>query len=230
MTETIHGVKYTTRYPFYRAAADSLALADFAPARGSIADLGCGAGLIGLILCAREPGCRVTGFELLSEAVAEAQENAAASGLSGRFSAVCRDLRDLSSLPAGCFDAAVSNPPYHPASGGRSTDALRDRARCAAFLPPDALCAAAARLVRMGGDFSLVCPARLLAVYFAALQAAGFSPKHLRFVRHRADASASLALISARRGGGAGLEIQPDQIVTDPDGSETAAWRAVCDR
>ncbi len=229
MTEIIHGVNYTTRYPFYRAAADSLALAAFAPARGNIADLGCGAGLIGL-LCARGLGCCVTGYDIAPEAVAEARANAEASGLSGRFSAECRDLRDRRDLPAGLFDAAVSNPPYHPASGGRSPDALRDRARCAAFLPPEELCAAAARLVRAGGEFSLVCPARLLAVYFAALRAAGFSPRRLRLVRHRADAPASLALISARHGGGDELEILSDWIVTDPDGRESAVWRAVCDR
>ena len=231
MTETIHGVRFSTQFPFYRAAADSLALADFAPARGRIADLGCGAGLIGLLLCAKAPGCRVTGFDLAPEAVDEARENAAANGLDGQFSAVLCDLREPGRLPpAGSFHAAVSNPPYHPASGGRSPDALRDRARCAAFLPPDALCAAAGHLVRAGGDFSLVCPARLLAVYFAALARAGFSPKRLRFVRHRAQSDASLALISARRGGGAGLEILSDMIVTGPDGCETAAWRAVCDR
>ena len=152
MTETIHGVRFSTQFPFYRAAADSLALADFAPARGRIADLGCGAGLIGLLLCAKAPGCRVTGFDLAPEAVDEARENAAANGLDGRFSAVLCDLREAGKLPpAGSFHAAVSNPPYHPASGGRSPDALRDRARCAAFLPPDALCAAAGHLVRAGG-------------------------------------------------------------------------------
>lgn len=231
MTEFIHGVHYHTRFPHYRAQTDSLALAAFAPACGRIADLGCGAGLIGLLLCARSASVRVVGLDFSPDAIDEARRNAQESELSGRASFALADLRERSALPpAGSFDGAVSNPPYFPATGGRSPDPARDAARCAAFCPLPALCCAAAHLVRTGGDFSLVYPAALLAEVFAALRESGFAPKRVRLVRHSADRPASLALICARRGGGAGLIFESDQIVRGPDGEETAAWRAVCDR
>ena len=154
MTETIHGVRFSTQFPFYRAAADSLALADFAPARGRIADLGCGAGLIGLLLCAKAPGCRVTGFDLASEAVDEARENAAANGLDGRFSAVLCDLREVGKLPpAGSFHAAVSNPAISCAQAATSRSCARRgcwpsisrRLRAPAFRPSGSALSATAR-------------------------------------------------------------------------------------
>lgn len=231
MTELIHGIRYTTAAPHYRAQMDSLALAAFAPARGRVADLGCGAGLIGLLLCARSTSVRIVGLDFSPEAVGEARRNALENSLSDRAIFQLADLRERGALPpAGSFDGAVSNPPYQPASGGRSPDPARDAARCAAFCPLPALCGAAAYLVRPGGDFSLVYPAARLAEVFAALRESGFAPKRMRFVRHTADHPASLALICARRGGGAGLIFESDQIVRGPDGEETAAWRAVCDR
>ncbi len=231
MTETIHGVRYETALAYCRAGLDSLALAAFAPARGHVADLCAGAGLIGLLLCARETACRVSAVDCSAAACAEARRNAEANGLSDRFSVIEADLRDRSALPAaGSADGAIANPPYHAASDPVSPDASRAAARSERACSLDEVCAAAAYLVRSGGSFCLVYPAERLADVFAALRHAGFEPKRLRFIRHSAAHPPSLALVQARRCGGVGLRYETDLIVYDETGAESAACRAVCDR
>lgn len=231
MTETLHGLVYQTERSFCRPSVDSLALAAFAPAKGRIAELCCGAGLIGLLLCRRDSRCRVTGIDNDPLACAESRDNAAANDLTNRFCVVEGDLRDPLSLPpAGCFDGAVANPPYHAAAGRRSPDPARANAHSDLGCPLESVCAAAARLVRTGGSFSIVYPADRLADLFFALREAGFEPKRIRLVRHTAAHPPSLVLVEARRCGGVGLRFESDLILHDADGQPTEAYRAVCDR
>ncbi len=229
MTELIHGIRYETALPHCRPGVDSLALAAFAPARGQIADLCCGAGLIGLLLCARNGQCSVLGFDRNGQACDEARQNAQRNGLSARCRFVQIDLRAAGALPSGCADVAVANPPYHPAGGRPSSDPARACARSERFCSLDALCAAAARLVRTGGSFCLVYPAERLADVFASLRGAGFEPKRLQLIRHTVAHPPSRVLVDARRCGGKGLRFEPDLILYDERG-ETDAYRAVCGR
>jgi release factor glutamine methyltransferase len=76
-----------------------------------IADLGVGAGGIGLALVAGSAEARCLGIDLSPDAVATANANAEALGFSGRYRAVTGDW--LSGVE-GTFDLVVSNPPYIP--------------------------------------------------------------------------------------------------------------------
>ena len=94
---------------------DSILLADFAAVRSGEkgADLGCASGLLMLLLLWRENGLRMSGLELLPEAVRLAEENLRANGLEGRGSLICGDLREtVKTMPNGSFDFIIANPPY----------------------------------------------------------------------------------------------------------------------
>ena len=75
-------------------STDTMLLSDFVRLRprARVADLGCGCGALGLLLCARSTDCTVTGIELLPRACAQARANIAASGLSERMRVVPGDL------------------------------------------------------------------------------------------------------------------------------------------
>ncbi|MBR4443776.1 MAG: methyltransferase, partial [Clostridia bacterium] len=95
---------------------DSLALADFARTPGARrgCDLGCGSGVLMLLLARENAALAMDGVELRAEAAALCRENIEANGLADR----CRVYEgDLRSAPpaAGSMDLAVSNPPYFPA-------------------------------------------------------------------------------------------------------------------
>ena len=77
------------------------------PAGGRILDLGCGYGVIGLAIAAAAPDAVVTGVDVNERALLLATENAAALGLSDRFTACLPDA-----VPDDAtYDEIWSNPP-----------------------------------------------------------------------------------------------------------------------
>ena len=129
---------------------DSVLLADFVRLRPGLRvfEPCSGAGLISLLLLAREPRLDVCALELDGAACEAARRNFAANGF--RADVVCGDLRDAANLPAAnSCGLAVCNPPYFPAGSGRTApDGRRALARseggCTlADAPPRGLCARA---------------------------------------------------------------------------------------
>ena len=210
--------------PGFPLSTDSMVLADFVklPKNAAVLDLGSGCGTLGLLLCARDQGCCVTGIELQEAAHAAAVENIARNGLEGRLSSICRDLRDMPVAP-GSFQVCVSNPPYF--SGG-AAHSKNPTARQEDTCTPKDLFAAASRALRWGGDFFLVHkPERLAQLCFEA-SSAGLEPKRLRLVRHRPDSPISLILLSCRRGGKPGLQWE-ELCLFNADGTPTADYKRI---
>ena len=210
--------------PGFPLSTDSMVLADFVrlPKNAAVLDLGSGCATLGLLLCARDQSCRVTGMELQEAAHAAAVENIARNGLEGRLSSICADLRDMPLAP-GSFQVCVSNPPYF--SGG-AAHSKNPTARQEDTCTPKDLFAAASRALRWGGDFFLVHkPERLAQLCFEA-SSHGLEPKRLRLVRHRPDAPVSLILLSCRRGGKPGLQWE-ELCLYNQDGTPTADYRRI---
>ena len=205
-------------------STDSMLLADFVklPKNAAVLDLGSGCGTLGLLLCAREKSCTVTGIELEEAAHAAALENIARNGLGSRLSSICADLRTMPFEP-GRFQVCVSNPPYFSGGAAHSRNpAARGEDSCT----PKDLFAAAAKALRWGGDFFLVHkPERLAELAFEA-SSAGLEPKRLRLVRHRPDSPISLILLSCRRGGKPGLQID-ELALFHADGAPTADYKRI---
>ena len=210
--------------PGFPLSTDSMVLADFVklPKNAAVLDLGSGCATLGLLLCARDRSCTVTGMELQEAAHAAAVENIARNGLEGRLSSICRDLRDMPLAP-GSFQVCVSNPPYF--SGG-AAHSKNPTARQEDTCTPKDLFAAASRALRWGGDFFLVHkPERLAQLCFEA-SSHGLEPKRLRLVRHRPDAPVSLILLSCRRGGKPGLQWE-ELCLYNQDGTPTADYKRI---
>lgn len=194
---------------------DSFALGYFArPRRGdAVCDLGCGAGLLGTLLLARESSLRLVNVEQNIEALDLARRTFADNGWDADFRA--GDLRDAAVLPkAGSMDYVVCNPPYFKSGSGKSADgAARQNAREEAQCTLSDVCAAAARILRWGGSFALVYRPERLVDLLAELRGHGMEPKRLRFVAQSADAAPTLALLEAKRGGKPGLTIEPPLVI-----------------
>ena len=216
----------------FRLGADSILLSQFLPLpkEAKIADLGSGCGTLGLLLCASDATCAVTGVEIDEEAHRLALENIARNGLEGRLSSILGDVREVRALlPAGSFSCVISNPPYFPAGSGKASR-KNAAARSEERLPLGELCAAAAYLLPEGGRFALACRPERLCDLFCAMREHGVEPKRIQFVRHSADSPVFLALVEGRRGGRPGLSYRPDFCVYTTDGEETEAYRAACHR
>ena len=215
-------------------STDSVLLADFVPAAGALRgiDLGCGAGLLSLLLLSRTEKLQMCGLELDARAAALARENLARNGLDARSAVVEGDLRRCRELfAAGRFDLAVANPPYFPEGRGRSSpEPSRAAAREEGCCSLEELCAAAAFLLRSGGRLCLVHRPERLSELLCALSARGLEPKRLRLVCHRAEAPPSLVLVEGRRNGRPGLKIEPPLILSAADGGESEEYRRIYHR
>ncbi len=214
----------------FKLSTDSVLLAHFAaPIRaGTIFDLGCGAGVLTVLLGLSHPNAALGGVELRSEAAALCRRNLEGNGLDAG-GILTGDLRaHRSFLKAGAWDLVVSNPPYFASgSGYTAPDPDRAAARDERDCTLDELCAAAGYLCRWGGAFALVHRPERLAEVFTALGAHGLEPKRLRFVQYAAERAPSLALIEARRGGKPGLKVCAPLLLTDETGGDSAEAKEI---
>lgn len=207
---------------------DSLALSAFAAVRQCrrAADLGCGDGILMLLMAYERPALFIDGVEKRPEAAERAAENLRRSALAGRCRVITGSYADAP-LPAGAYDLVLSNPPYfEPGRGERSPSADRAAMR-EETQPLQSLCASAARLLQYGGRFCIVYRPERLPELFAALREAGLEPKRLRCVQHTAHSAPSLVLCEARKGGRPGLQFEAPLVLRDADGRESAEQRHI---
>lgn len=207
-------------------STDSMILAHFArlPRNARVLDLGSGCATLGLLLCATDPICHVTGIELCEQAHRAACENIRRNALNDRMESICADLRELSSFfPAGEYSVCVSNPPYFAAGpASRETPHARREDHCTAA----DLMRASAYALKYGGDFFLVHRPERLADLIARAATYHLEAKRLLLVRHRPKSAVSIIALQFRKGGKPGLSIE-EAVLFQEDGSPTPFYRDV---
>ena len=182
---------------------DALALGAFSTVKPGwrVCDLGTGSGALLLLLARRAEGLALTGIDIDPLSARIARENLASNGLPGEI--LTGDLR-RESLPAGGFDLVVSNPPYFPVGSGKSGGPARSEEFCTL----SELCAAAGRLVKNGGRFSLCHRPERLTDVLCALRAYHLEPKRLKLAAHGPGRPPSLLLVEGVKQGKPGLTVE----------------------
>lgn len=203
---------------------DSIVLAHFAKnASGKVLDLGAGCGTIGLMLCAQNDKCSVTGVELDEAAHLGALQNIQRNALEGRMQSICADVRQVPALFApGSFACCISNPPYF--SDGPASSHLLARREDACSLKE--LVYAAAWALKYGGDFYLVHRPERLAEIIALGAEKGLEAKRLGLVRHAEGRPTALILLQLRKGAKPGLKIE-DWVLRDASGNPTPLYQEI---
>lgn len=207
-------------------STDSIALADFVrlPRQAKVLDLGSGCGTIGILLCAKDYSCQVTGIELDQAAHTMALKNKDDNQLQDRFQSICADFTDITNqVSRGSFDVCVSNPPYFTAGFlSKSTPLARHEESCSL----DALIESAAYSLKFGGDFYLVHKPERLAEIFAAASRHKLEPKRLCLMRHKEGGPVSLILVQCRKGAKPGL-IWEENALHDASGQPTPYYNSI---
>ncbi len=200
----------------YRFSVDAVLVAHFCkPSTAArVLDIGCGCGVIGLILCTRYARLTVTGLELQSLLARLTQKNSVTNRLEKRFTVCEGDLcqiRDIDHLKPESFDLIVSNPPYHKTGTGRlNHEDEQSIARHELTADPDSVMAAAAYCVKNRGSVVCVYPAERLATVTTAMERHRLTVKRVQPVYSYPEGNrARLVLIEAVKNGGEGITLLP---------------------
>lgn len=138
-----------------KVGTDGVLVGAWARGGSRVLDIGCGTGLISLMMAQRYPKAQVVGIDMDEEACLQARENVASSPFADRVEIVHSRLQDFISEKK--FDAIVSNPPFF-VNSLKNPDNKRSMARHTDALPFRALWQGVKRLLEDDGVFSVVLP------------------------------------------------------------------------
>lgn len=187
---------------------DAVILANFVNLNkiNTILDIGCGNGIIPILLCEKKDSLCVTGIDIQEDSVFLAKENASFNNLSNRINIILEDVKNIPVFFKGKkFDAVVTNPPYVKNLGGilSESDSLkisRHEIKCTL----EDVIKNAAYVLNSRGKFFMVHRATRITEIISTLKKYNLEPKTLRFVHSNSNnnvSNANMVLIEAIRGG-----------------------------
>ncbi len=190
-----------------------------------ILDIGCGCGVMPLILARNHLNIHVIGVEIQRELSAFATTNIKKNNLAHQITLLNEDIREI--FPAdlgGAVDRIISNPPYKKANSGRiNPDPQKAMARHDISLDLDTLFACSARLLKPKGTITIIFPAGRLQDISDRMGAHAFGLECLKSIHTRKDRPAKLVLVSGRKNGKQPCRILPPLIIQDPSGRHAKA-------
>jgi len=218
----------------YRFSVDSLLLYNFINLKRvhSIADLGAGTGIIGMLLAKKYPSAQVTLYEIQEGLAKLAGENIIRNCLEDRVRVITCDIRTLPFIDAksGEFDLLVSNPPFRVLKSGRlNPEEERAIARHEIKLRLKDLVKTASYLLRVKGRFCVIHHPWRLSELVEALRREDLEPKRLRFVHSHIFSDAKMILMEAVKNGKAGLKVEKPLYLYEENGRYTKELQDIYD-
>jgi tRNA1Val (adenine37-N6)-methyltransferase len=222
LEDLLHGqLKLIQPCKGYRYSADALLLAAFsleAAAGKDVLDLGCGSGVIALILAARARPRSVTAVEIQSGLADMACRSAALNRTEPPVKIVRANALAPGLFPAASFDLAISNPPFRPANSGRqSQDPEKALARHEIAMNLKDWLHAAARLLRADGRICLVYPVDRETKLRAVAAEQKLHPARIQYALDRPGGARKLVLFELVKNP-AELLALPDVPIETPEG------------
>ena len=213
---------------------DAVLLADYCRALQDerLLDLGSGNGAVAFIAFGKFSPASILGIEVQEAMVKLARESARLNRLEDRLRFVQGDVLEIREFAeAASFDVVACNPPY--AEAGRGIVSEQNAAYLARHETTASLLdftKAAAYALKSGGRFALVHRPSRLPDIFECCRRCGLEPKRMRFVLPRPGAAPNIVLVSAVKGGGKELTVDPSLCVRGEDGAYSEELQRVYGR
>jgi tRNA1Val (adenine37-N6)-methyltransferase len=213
----------------YRFSVDALLLFDFVDLKvvRTIADLGAGSGIVGILLAKKYHYARVVLYEIQPGLASLAGKNILINNMQSRMKVVQTDITDLSTLDTFSqtpdrYDLVVTNPPFRKGKSGLiNIDEERAIARHELKISLRGLIDAASHLLKPKGRFCIIYHPVRLAELIDILRRKDIEPKRVRFVHSSRKSEAKMVLLEAVRGGRVGLKIEKPLYIYDDEGNYT---------
>ena len=190
----------------YRFSIDSLILAahvidvqniaSLKSGNKKIIDIGCGCGIISVLIATKFANLKITGIEIQEELFYFAKKNICANKLENIVNVLHKDIGNVQiNEIGGKADIVVSNPPYKKRNSGRlNPDLQKAIARHEIALDIDMLFKCSNKLLKEKGKLYLIFPASRVSDLFAAMERYKFTPDFIRFI-HSKNSSAAKRII-----------------------------------
>lgn len=204
---------------------DAVLLSGFARVKAgeNCLDLGCGNGIIPILLEAKTEGRHFTGLEIQEYSADMARRSVRLNHLEEKVSIVEGDIKDASNLfGASSFDVITSNPPYMTAEHGiTNQDRAKTIARHEVLCTLEDVIRESARLLVPSGRFYMVHRPFRLAEIISLMVQYRIEPKRMRLVYPYADREPNMVLIEGLRGGRPRMTVEKPLIVYKEPGKYT---------
>ena len=204
---------------------DAVLLSGFARAKKQerCLDLGCGNGIIPILMEAKTEGKHFTGLEIQPESADMAKRSVALNGLQDRIDIVEGDIKDASKIfGASSFHVMTTNPPYITAQHGlTNVYEAKTIARHEVLCNLEDIIRESARLLMPGGRFYMVHRPFRLAEIISLMVQYRMEPKRMRLVYPYVDREPNMVLIEGLRGGKSRMTVEKPLIVYKEPGKYT---------
>ena len=204
---------------------DAVLLSGFAWAKKQerCLDLGCGNGIIPILMEAKTEGKHFTGLEIQPESADMARRSVALIGLQDRIDIVEGDIKDASKIfGASSFHVVTTNPPYMTAQHGLTNlYEAKTIARHEVLCNLEDIIRESARLLMPGGRFYMVHRPFRLAEIISLMVQYRMEPKRMRLVYPYVDREPNMVLIEGLRGGKSRMTVEKPLIVYKEPGKYT---------
>lgn len=208
-----HGLKFIQDDRFFPFGTDGVELANFVSGtpRDRAIDLGCGSGIVPVLLAGKK-GIPVTGVEIQQPIAELARRNAELNGLPvDVLNMRVQDLRGK--FPSGAFTIVTANPPYRKTGSGDASASEQVRiARHEVTLNLADVLDAAAYLLPTGGRFYIVHITERLDEVISGAWERRLAPKTLQILRPEGR-KPHIFLLKCIKDGKQGMEVLPERDV-----------------
>lgn len=208
---------------------DSIMLANFATIRlrdKNIVDLGCGNGVIPLIMSLRTDK-QIFGVEIQERLADMARKSVEFNKLSDQISIFNANMKDFAKGNYfEYFDLVTCNPPYFKVNEKNYFNDSNEKkiARHELEINLSDLLVTARKLLKNNGNFAIVHrPERLMEILFE-FRKNSIEPKRIQFVYENINKGSTLVLVEGQKNGKEGLKIENPIVMYNEDGSMTDSY------
>lgn len=192
----------------------------------NVLDLGCGSGVVALMIAQRSDCANVWGIEIDSDAAVQAKENVSRCFWKDRIEIVCGDARTFPFNKT--FDLIVCNPPFYKVNGGQSSGkASRDKARRSDTLTFLDVITLAARLLNDGGRLCVIIPNASSEDFIYSSWLHSLQLEHHILIRTKATKPFSRSILTFVNQSATLTPRKRELILLDDNSLPTAAYRTI---
>lgn len=210
---------------FFPFGTDGVELANFVTGRSTdkAIDIGCGSGIITILLAGKK-GLNVVGIEIQKELANLAQRNVEFNKLEDKASILNMRVQDIKSIyKSGSFNIVACNPPYRKVGSGEGS--AQDKVKIARWeveLTLGEMLDASAYLLNSGGKFYIVHQTERMDEVICECTKRKLMPKELQVLLPGNKKDPHIFMLKCLKDGKQGLKVKCPRVVYgsttgDPD-------------